>query len=411
MGQPFAYMRKSSVRDAARDTSPETQEREVRALAKRQGEKGVLTFLADWDVSGRAKYTGKRPGYLALVDAVTSGEASAVYSYSLSRLGRSVAELSRFFDLCRDHKVPVRLVADAVDTSTASGLMHVNMLSAVAQFEADIASERIRAMYATKRARGEDLRTSRRYGEADGEDDADVLAAFREAGSYSGAARDLNARGIAARSGGKWWSSSVAVVVARLDATVARGPAQRGVARGGSAFTLARLLSCPTCGKRLTGSRLKLPQGGTRVRYACRFAESMAHPRVAVSEHLILPAIRAEVARLETPREVVQDAADLLAGLEAKRERVVDMYADGTIDKAERERRIAVIRAEVQRIDARRVVRAIPQVDWDGPPRELNAVLRALFDRIELEPDTFQPKPKGFIWTVPEWRSEEPIGG
>jgi len=64
----------------------------------------------------------------------------------------------------------------------------------------------------------------------------------------------------------------------------------------------------------------------------------------------------------------------------------------------------------VERIDARRVVRAIPRVDWDWPPRELNAVLRALFVRIELEPDTFQPMPKGFIWTVPEWRSFHSVG-
>src|SRR4051794_905298 len=104
-------MRKSSVRDLAKDISPETQEREVRALATRRGDDAAsLVMLSDWDVSGRAKHTAKRAGYLRLVEAVESGECSAVYSYSLSRLGRSVAELSRFFDLCHQRGVPVRLV-------------------------------------------------------------------------------------------------------------------------------------------------------------------------------------------------------------------------------------------------------------------------------------------------------------
>src|SRR5664280_1178112 len=116
--QPYAYMRKSSVRDPDKDTSPETQEREVRGLATRHGDEiEPSAMLADWDISGRGKFTAKRLGYLDLIEAVRSGKCSAVYSYSLSRLGRSVKELAGFFDLCQEHHVPVRLVADSVDTS------------------------------------------------------------------------------------------------------------------------------------------------------------------------------------------------------------------------------------------------------------------------------------------------------
>src|SRR4051812_28704353 len=130
---PYAYLRKSSVRDLQTDLSPETQEREIRVLAGRHNDNGSkLVMLADWDISGRSKYTAKRQAYQQLVAAVQSGACSAVYSYSLSRLGRSVHELSGLFDLCVDRGVPIRLVADSIDTSTASGVLLANVLSSVA---------------------------------------------------------------------------------------------------------------------------------------------------------------------------------------------------------------------------------------------------------------------------------------
>ena len=67
-------------------------------------------------------------------------------------------------------------------------------------------------------------------------------------------------------------------------------------------------------------------------------------------------------------------------------------------------------------LDARRVVLAVPRVDWTWPPRQVNTVLRALFDGIELDPATFQPVQNGprrfgreivsgFASTMPEWRA------
>lgn len=171
MSRPFGYMRKSSMRDSAPDVAPETQDREVRALAARRGDEiADRDMLADWDVSGQGRYTTKRPNYLALVEAVDRGAVIVLYSYSLARLGRSVPELSRLFALCAERKVPIRLAADSVDTSTASGRLTANVLASVAQFEAEVAGERLTAMYEFKGARAraegggevEPVRTSRR---------------------------------------------------------------------------------------------------------------------------------------------------------------------------------------------------------------------------------------------------------
>jgi hypothetical protein len=290
----------------------------------------------------------------------------------------------------------------------------------VAQFEADVASERVRGANAAKLARGESLSSVASYGDAADEDVAVVMAAYREAGSYSGAAKLLNERGVKPRSSKRgWWPSSVNVVMRRLDPTIGRR-GERGVRSGGSAFLFARLLRCPTCGTMLTGTRDrqeilrkkrdKPPElGPGRVRYSCRLGTALPHPRISVSEHLILPAIRAEVDRLRTPESVETAASDdaRRADLEARRARIIDLFEAGHIDRADRERRLAVIHDALVNLDDQRAIMAVPKVDWTWPPRELNAVLRAILARVELDPTTFQPVPDKFVWTMPEWRSAD----
>jgi DNA invertase Pin-like site-specific DNA recombinase len=398
----YAYLRKSSVRDPSREVSHEVQEAAVRELAHRHGDNdGSLTILSDWDKSGRLG-ADKRPGYRALLDAIESGRCTAVYSYSLSRLGRSVPELSRLIADCNAREIPVRIAVDAVDTSTASGRLLTHVLASVAAFEADVASERVRAAQAAKLARGERIGTATFYGEKAGEDMSAVLAAFTEAGSYSGAARLLNQRGVKPRNSGRgWWPSSVAVIMRRMAPQAVRA-STRGARAGGSDFMLAGLLRCPTCGTRLTGTR---DRRDTRVRYSCRLGSVTPHQRVSISEHLILPAIRKEADRLRTPEqlEAMQDDAGQRAELEARKVRILDMYESGRVDRAERERRLTAVDEKLVQLDTRRIVQAIPRIEWDWPPRELSAVLRALFARVDLDPVTFQPI--AFQWSVPEWRA------
>jgi hypothetical protein len=285
--------------------------------------------------------------------------------------------------------------------------MHAHVLAAVAQFESDVASERQSDRYAAKLAKGERIGTVKSYGQADGEDADAVLAAFREAGSYSGAARTLNERKIKPRNGRAWWPSSVAVIVKRLDPSVPAIMPTRGYKAGGSDFMLARLLRCPTCGTMLTGTRDRLDgRNRGRVRYACRLGTALPHPRVSVSEHLILPSVQAEAARLATPEQVAgSEHVKARSDLEARKLRILDMYEAGLIDRGERERRLQAVNADLARLDSKRALLDVPEIDWSAPPKAINAVLRALFERIDLDPATFQPVADGFGWRVPEWRA------
>lgn len=393
----YAYLRKSSVRDATRDVSHEVQESAVRGMAALCGDGEGLVLLSDWDKSGQLG-ADKRPGYRALLEAIESGRATAVYSYSLSRLGRSLAELARLIKDCNRREIPVRLHADHVDTSTASGRLLTHVLGAVAQFEADVASERTRAAQAARLARGERI-GARFFGEVEGEDAGAVLAAFDEAGSFAKAAALLNGRGVPTRGGRTWWPSTVAGVIRHQRSM----PAYRssGVPAGPRGFTLSRLLICPACGTPLTGST---DRGGV-LRYSCSRGTVSPHLRRSIGERLILPAIRDEVALLVTPQAIDAAALDTSkrVELEDRRLRVLDMFEAGHIDRGDRERRLAAITEGLARLDNRRVMLDVPTVDWSWDPGKLNSVLRALFDGIDLDPQSFQPV--GFRWAVPEWRA------
>ncbi|MGA3030849.1 MAG: recombinase family protein [Candidatus Limnocylindrales bacterium] len=396
----YAYLRKSVVHDPTRENSEAIQEAAVRAMAARHGDADTLVLLSDWDKSGRLGRS-KRPGYDGLWKAIESGACTAVYSYSMSRLARSVSELTKLFETCAAQGIPVRLEADVVDTSTASGRMTAAILASVAAFEADVAGERMRAAMVAKSARGETLRTVPLYGDRPNHDVDAVLAAWHEAGSFNGTARLLNERRVPCRNSRRgWWPSSVARLIRRLDPSV--GISTQGARPGPANYLLARLLRCGTCGTPLTGKRDR----DGNVRYACRLAAG-PHPRASVPEAAILPAIQEEVAHLRAP-EAIETAGDDTerAELESRRARVIESFMDGTIDRADRDRRLAAISDALGRLETRSEVVAIPAVDWSQSSATLNGVLRALFERVDVDPETFQPRPDGYVWRVPEWRAD-----
>ncbi len=50
---------------------------------------------------------------------------------------------------------------------------------------------------------------------------------------------------------------------------------------------------------------------------------------------------------------------------------------------------------------------AVPALDWSWEPARLNAVLRALFESIQLDTAMM---PVEFRWSVPEWRANGTVG-
>ena len=400
MKTPVAYLRKSRVIDERVGVSWEVQEGKVRELAAQHGDNGDgLLILSDWNISGR-KGTAGRPGYKRLVGMIEADEVAAIYSYNLARLSRSVGDLRALMKLADEHGVPVRLVADHVDTSTATGRMLLTMLAAVDEMTADLASEHARDAVAVRRARGDRIGHPF-YGEREGEDTAAVGAAYNDAGSITGAARLLNVRGVPTRMGGPWSTVSVREILIRLGAMPHRS---RPGAKARAPFALYGLLRCH-CGHVLTGSRYRNGSDTTYCAYKCHLARTVpGHGPGSVPEKRILPWVRDEVARLRAPDAVTTavDNAALRVAVAGRLERAHELYIAGAISRERHSSEAAAVTAELDRLGDAETMVTVPAIDWSWPAERINAVLRALFTYVELDA---QERPVRAEWLVPEWRA------
>ena len=407
MNQPVGYLRKSKV-TSDRHVSWDVQEQEVRALAARHGD-GAFLLLSDWSKSGRETKTRLRTEYARLRAMIAAGEVSALYSYSLSRLARSTRELLDLAEACAAAHVPIRLAKEGdLDFASPHGRLYLTVLAAVATFEADVTGERMRDAVRARRARGERLGIAP-YGYRlvdgqlapdPGEPLAPIVAAYRQAGSCYGAARALNASGSRTRRGAYWTSKVVGDILDREGVAFNHRP--RPGAKAAADWTLFRLLLCP-CGNVMTAMDKRSP------RYTCYKARHVAgHPRpFGIAERKLLPAIMAEASHLRVPDRVALNEADAARreALAARRLRVLDMYEGGLLDKPDRDSRLYAIADELERLDAEtHLVDVPPAIDWSWSPLQINTVLHALWEHVELGSDLL---PVRFVWRVPEWRAPD----
>ena len=339
---------------------------------------------------------------------VAAGQVNVVYSYSLSRLARSTRELLTLAELCAAHKVPIRLCKEGdLDFGSSHGKLYLTMLAGVATFEADVSGERMTDAVRARRARGDSLGIAP-YGWqiVDGrrspnpaEPIQPLIDAFQKAGSAFGAARLLSASGLRTRRG-YLWSAKTLTEILRREGVMVQHYRRQG-AKAEADWVLYQLITCH-CGATLTPCDKRGPR---LCCYRARVDTDHARP-FGVANSKIMPALMAEAARLRAPSavEVAAAGTERREALSAKRSRIIDSYADGAIGKADRDARLRDVDEALERLDAEtRIVDLPAEVDWTWPPRQLNAVLRAIWERVELGPDLL---PVRFVWRVPEWRAD-----
>jgi DNA invertase Pin-like site-specific DNA recombinase len=409
-----AYLRRSRV-DTRREgaISHEQQLAAIRSLAERHGDDpDALQLIEDWGKSGRAEKQHLRTGFAQLEAMVADGSVSVIYAYSANRLARSLEALSRLAKACEAASVPIRC-ADGYspDVSTSTGRMVLGILGSVYAWQAEWTQERMIEATAVRRGRGDHMGPAPfgskvvdgRLVENDSEDPSIVVEAFRRAGTYQGAARLLTEQGIPSRTGRQWATSAVRGILRReapeeIPATISRGrpPVEPMVLRG--------LLRCPHDLSTLVGHRNRRRNGW--VSYDCRKAgETPGHPLPrSIAESKVLPWVRAEAARLRVPEAVeTTDDEQRRTALEAERDRWIDQYGEGLINKAKRDAKLATIADELADLSARLRVQAVPSgIDWTWPAATINGLLRATFAYVELDPAL---RPVRAEWNVREWRA------
>jgi len=229
------YVRVSSAKQAKDGLSLKMQGERISAYCQAKGLELNAIYLDD-GVS--AKSIHLRHGFKAALDEVYSGKVTGLIVFKLDRAfrstGDSIATAEKLNKLGRDFIS----VSESIDTTSAVGKLFFTMMSAFAQFERDVTSERTLAVMSDKQDRSEKtgghcpfgyrvIESSRSDGkvlktlEPDSTEQR-VIARIHElktnGHSFRSIAQELNREGYQTRTGSAWDHSTVRKIVGRVAA-------------------------------------------------------------------------------------------------------------------------------------------------------------------------------------------------
>lgn len=205
----LAYLRVSTDEQARSGLGLDAQRLAVTEAAKyRQWE-----IVSEYVEEGRSGKSMKRPVLREALDALDRGEADVLVVSKLDRLSRSVLNFAQIAERAKRGGWSLVALDVDVDTSSPSGELLVNVIAAMAQWEARMIGERTSAALQAKKARGARLgRPVLVSAQA-----RNMIRRERAAGRSLQAIADLlNAKGIQTPTGRDWRKGRVAEVVRSL---------------------------------------------------------------------------------------------------------------------------------------------------------------------------------------------------
>jgi DNA invertase Pin-like site-specific DNA recombinase len=131
------------------------QERELRAIAEREGWEIVETYR-DAGISG-AKGRNARPAFDALCKDATRRRFELIMAWSVDRLGRSLQDLVSFLTEVHAAGIDLFLHQQGIDTRSPAGKAMFQMMGVFAEFERAMIRERVNAGLARAKGDGKTL--------------------------------------------------------------------------------------------------------------------------------------------------------------------------------------------------------------------------------------------------------------
>lgn len=211
------YIRVSTDRQATEGVSLEAQEARLRAWAAANDAELVAVHVDPGLSGGRAD---NRPELQAALDDACRLRAALVF-YSLSRVARSTLDTLVISKRLERAGADLVSLTESIDTTNAAGKMVFRMLAVLAEFERDLVSERTATAMAHLRSQGRRISGAIPFGfdVVDGghlvpnpaeQETLSLIRQLREEGrSLRAIAAELEARGIATKSGGATWAPKV----------------------------------------------------------------------------------------------------------------------------------------------------------------------------------------------------------
>ena len=119
-----------------------------------QRHEGWVDMPDRYDDGGFSGGTMERPGLRRLIEDAQAGRFDMVVVYKVDRLSRSLLDFSRMIEMFDNNGISFVSVTQSFNTNTSMGRLTLNLLLSFAQFEREIASERIRDKVAAMKRRG-----------------------------------------------------------------------------------------------------------------------------------------------------------------------------------------------------------------------------------------------------------------
>jgi len=217
------YIRVSTDEQAKTGISLEAQESKIRGYAQ-LNDLDLLKVIRDEGESGKDL---KREGIQEIIWLVKDKKIDGIIVYKIDRLSRKVIDTLNLIEQFDKNGVAFHSITERIDTKTATGRFFITILSALAQMERDLISERTKGALNYKRSQG-GLAGGVPYGyNSSGKKKTAILIkkdteqkilkviiqAHFVGRSYNWIANELNRQGIPSRCNGKWYPQTVKSVI------------------------------------------------------------------------------------------------------------------------------------------------------------------------------------------------------
>src|ERR1700675_2919829 len=149
------YTRKSSEEGLEQAfNSLDAQREACAAFVLSQKHEGWTVLPVLYDDGGFSGGTMDRPALQRLLDDIRAGQVDVVVVYKIDRLTRSLFDFAKIVEAFDARGVSFVSITQQFNTTTSMGRLTLNVLLSFAQFEREVAGERIRDKIAASKKKG-----------------------------------------------------------------------------------------------------------------------------------------------------------------------------------------------------------------------------------------------------------------
>lgn len=161
MENTIGYIRCSTTLQASEGVTLEAQTRKIRAYCD-LNDLNLTEIVQDAGLSGKS--ISGRPGIQRVLELISSKKTQNVVIFKLDRLARNLKEACEISDLMQKKGCNLHSISEKIDTGSATGKLFYHMISAMAEWERGIISERTVTALSLKKSKGERVSRHAPYG-------------------------------------------------------------------------------------------------------------------------------------------------------------------------------------------------------------------------------------------------------